>query len=104
MYDITIIGGGIVGLSIGWTITRRHPDKRVLLLEKEHRWGHHQTWHNSGEIHAGIYYPPGSLKATLCREGNRTMVEFCREYRIPHQVCGKLVVATAAEELPLLDH
>jgi (S)-2-hydroxyglutarate dehydrogenase len=104
MYDITIIGGGIVGLSIGWAITRRYPHKRVLLLEKEPRWGHHQTGHNSGEIHAGIYYPPGSLKATFCREGNRAMVEFCREFRIPHQVCGKCVVATAAEELSLLDH
>ena len=104
MYDVTIIGGGIVGLSIAWTITQRHPNTRVLLLDKEHRWGHHQTGHNSGEIHAGIYYSPRSLKARFCREGNRSMVEFCREFQIPHQVCGKVVVATAAEERPLLDH
>src|SRR5205085_3024014 len=96
-------GGGIVGLSIGWAITRRHPSAKILVLEKERRWGHHQTGNNSGEIHSGIYYQPGSLKAQYCRDGNQAMVTFCREYGIPHEVCGKLIVATAAEELPLLD-
>ena len=103
MYDVTIIGGGIVGLSVGMAIVRRAPRTKLLILEKEGWWGHHQTGHNSGEIHSGIYYKPGSLKATLCRDGNRTMIAFCREHGIPHEICGKVVVAVDSAELPALD-
>ncbi len=102
-YDVAIVGGGIVGLSVGWAITRRHPKARILVLEKEHCWGHHQTGNNSGEIHSGIHYQPGSLKAQLCRDGNQAMVQFCRDYGIPHEVCGKLIVATEQDELHLLE-
>jgi L-2-hydroxyglutarate oxidase len=102
-YDVTIVGGGIIGLSVGWAIMRRHPKVRLLVLEKERQWGHHQTGHNSGEIHSGIYYRPGSLKANFCRDGNHAMVKFCREYGVPHEICGKVIVATAQNELPLLE-
>ncbi|WP_447979543.1 L-2-hydroxyglutarate oxidase [Candidatus Nitrospira bockiana] len=103
MYDVTIVGGGIIGLSVGWAITRRSPGLTLLVLEKEGRWGYHQTGHNSGEIHSGLYYQPGSLKARLCREGNRRMFEFCRDYGIPHERCGKVIVATEDSELSELD-
>ena len=102
-YDVAIVGGGIVGLSTGWAMTRRYPRAKILVLEKEGRWGEHQTGNNSGEIHSGIYYQPGSLKAQYCRDGNHAMVAFCREHGIPHQVCGKVIVATRQEELPLLE-
>src|SRR5882762_674991 len=102
-HDVTIIGGGIVGLAVALEITKRFPRLRLLLLEKENRVGLHQSSHNSGVIHSGIYYKPGSLKATLCVEGARAMIEFCRAHDIPHQVCGKVIVATHAAELPRLD-
>src|SRR5919198_198958 len=102
MHDVAIIGGGIIGLSVGYAILRRAPKTSVLVLEKEARVGHHQTGHNSGEIHSGIYYEPGSLKATLCREGNRSMVAFCREHGIAHDICGKVVAAVEPSELPAL--
>ncbi|HTP13064.1 MAG TPA: L-2-hydroxyglutarate oxidase, partial [Bacteroidota bacterium] len=101
-YDVAIIGGGIVGLSTGKAISERFPASRVLVLEKEHRWADHQTGNNSGVIHSGIYYKPGSLKAALCREGNRSMVEFCTKHRIRHEVCGKVIVAKESAEVPLL--
>ena len=84
-YDVIIIGGGIVGLAVALEITKTFPRLRMLLLEKEDRVGQHQSGHNSGVIHSGIYYKPGSLKARLCVEGARAMVEFCREHgvRIP---------------------
>src|SRR5690242_15150850 len=103
LYDVTIIGGGIIGLSVGWAMTQRHPRARILVLEKESRWGHHQTGNNSGEIHAGIYYQPGSLKAEYCRDGNTALVKFCRAYAIPHDICGKVVVATEQKQLPQLE-
>lgn len=103
LYDIAIVGGGIVGLSVGWAITQRFPRTRILVLEKENRWGRHQTGSNSGEIHSGIYYEPGSLKAAYCRNGNTALVQFCRTYAIPHDVCGKVVVASDRRELPQLD-
>lgn len=103
LYDVAIVGGGIIGLSVGWAITQRHPRARILVLEKESRWGHHQTGNNSGEIHSGIYYPPGSLKAAYCRDGNTAMVKFCRAYDIPYDVCGKVVVATEQNELSQLE-
>src|SRR5712692_492155 len=103
MHDFAIVGGGIVGLSTGLALSRRYPAGRILLLEKEQHWACHQTGRNSGVIHSGIYYKPGSLKATLAVEGNRRMVQFCREHGIPHEVCGKVIVATRPEELPRLD-
>jgi len=101
--DVAIIGGGIVGLAVALEITRRFPRLRLLLLEKESQVGQHQSSHNSGVIHSGIYYKPGSLKARLCVAGASAMVEFCRQHGIPHQVCGKVIVATHAEELPRLE-
>jgi L-2-hydroxyglutarate oxidase len=102
-HDIIIVGGGIVGLAVGLEITRRFPRLRLLLLEKEDRVGRHQSSHNSGVIHSGVYYKPGSLKAKLCVTGAAAMVEFCREHGIPHQVCGKVIVATREDELPGLE-
>lgn len=103
-HDFAIIGGGIVGLSVGMALGRRFPNAKILVLEKEARWAQHQTGHNSGVIHSGIYYKPGSLKARFAREGNRAMVEFCVEHGIPHEVCGKVIVATEQKELPLLEN
>jgi len=97
-----IIGGGIVGLATAYRLVTTRPEARVTVLEKESGWGAHQTGHNSGVIHAGVYYKPGSMKATLCKAGSRSMVEFCREYGIPVEVCGKLIVATDPAELPRL--
>jgi (S)-2-hydroxyglutarate dehydrogenase len=99
-HDVIIIGGGIVGLAVALEITKRFPRLRLLLLEKEDRVGQHQSGHNSGVIHSGVYYKPGSLKAKLCVEGAHAMVEFCRVHGIPHQVCGKVIVATHEEEFP----
>ncbi|GAA2604169.1 L-2-hydroxyglutarate oxidase [Dactylosporangium fulvum] len=97
-----VIGGGIVGLATAHRLTLEHPDAQVTVVEKEHTWGVHQTGHNSGVIHAGVYYKPGSLKATLCKAGSASMVEFCREHDIPHRITGKLIVATDESELPRL--
>ena len=102
-YNVTIVGGGIVGLAVALEITRRFPRVRLLLLEKEDHVGRHQSGHNSGVIHSGIYYKPGSLKAKLCVAGAAAMVEFCREHGIPHQICGKVIVATEEEEFPRLE-
>jgi L-2-hydroxyglutarate oxidase LhgO len=102
-YNVTIVGGGIVGLAVALEITRRFPRVRLLLLEKEDHVGRHQSGHNSGVIHSGIYYKPGSLKAKLCVAGAAAMVEFCRDHGIPHQICGKIIVATQEEEFPRLE-
>src|ERR1700690_778172 len=102
-YDVVIVGGGIVGLAAALEITRRLPRLRLLLLEKEDRVGQHQSSRNSGGIHSGVYYKPGSLKAKLCVSGAVAMVEFCREHGISHQVCGKVVVATHTDEIPGLE-
>jgi len=102
-YNVIIIGGGAVGLGVALEITRRLPRARLLLLEKEDRVARHQSGHNSGVIHSGVYYKPGSLKARLCVTGAAAMVEFCREHGIPHDVCGKVIVATDAAELPRLE-
>jgi L-2-hydroxyglutarate oxidase len=102
-HDIVIIGGGIVGLAVALEITKRFPRLRLLLLEKEDRVGQHQSSHNSGVIHSGVYYQPGSLKARLCVEGARAMIEFCRAHDIPHQVCGKVIVAVHQQEFPRLE-
>ncbi|MEV7281816.1 L-2-hydroxyglutarate oxidase [Streptomyces sp. NPDC093111] len=100
--DVLVIGGGIVGLSTAYAITRAAPGTRVTVLEKEPGPARHQTGRNSGVIHSGIYYRPGSLKARFAVEGAAEMVKFCTEYGIPHQVTGKLIVATDREELPRL--
>jgi L-2-hydroxyglutarate oxidase len=99
-YEFAVIGGGIVGLSTALHLTQAFPHLRVLLIEKEEGVARHQSGHNSGVIHSGIYYKPGSLKAKLCVEGARAMVAFCEEHGIPHKICGKLIVATQPEELP----
>lgn len=102
-YDVLIIGGGAVGLSVALEITRRFARQRLLVIEKEDRVARHQSGHNSGVIHSGVYYKPGSLKARLCVAGAAGMVEFCREHGIAHEVCGKVIVATAEAELPRLE-
>ncbi len=103
IYDCAIIGGGIVGLSTAMTLGRRQPGARLLVLEKEPDLASHQTGHNSGVIHSGIYYKPGTFKARFARDGSRSMVEFCREHGLPHEVCGKVIVATKEAELPRLE-
>jgi L-2-hydroxyglutarate oxidase len=102
MTRYVVIGGGIVGLATAHRITVEHPDAQVTVLEKEPRVAAHQTGHNSGVIHAGVYYRPGSLKARLCRRGSRSMVDFCTEHGIAVRVCGKLIVAGDEAELPRL--
>ncbi len=98
-----IVGGGLVGLATAYRLLERFPAARVTVLEKEAVLGAHQSTHNSGVLHAGLYYQPGSLKARLAVTGIRQMVAFCRAENIPHDVCGKLVVAVTLEELPRLD-
>ncbi|MFC7545504.1 L-2-hydroxyglutarate oxidase [Plantactinospora sp. GCM10030261] len=97
-----VVGGGIVGLATAHRILVDNPEARVTVLEKEPVLGAHQTGHNSGVIHAGVYYRPGSLKARLCRAGSRSMLEFCAEHGVPVHTCGKLIVATDDAELPRL--
>jgi L-2-hydroxyglutarate oxidase LhgO len=101
-YDVVVIGGGIVGLATALNLGQRLPRLRLAVLEKEAQLAAHQTGNNSGVIHSGLYYKPGSLKARTCVEGARRMVAFCRQYDIPHEICGKLVVATREQELPAL--
>ena len=98
-YDVVLIGGGIVGVATAWQLKQRHPDATVLLLEKETHLARHQTGHNSGVIHAGVYYAPGSLKADFCKRGAFQTIELCKLYGLPYQQCGKLLVATDETEL-----
>lgn len=102
-YDIAIIGAGIVGLSTAWQLLQKYPQKRVVVLEKEQQVAAHQTGHNSGVIHAGVYYAPGSLKAKFCKEGAAATKEFCQMHQIPYEECGKLLVATNDLELQRMD-
>ena len=99
MYDFLIIGGGIVGMSTAMQLAAEYPDAKILLLEKELGPAKHQTGHNSGVIHAGVYYTPGSLKAKFCLEGNRATKAFCDEHGIAYDSCGKLLVATNEVEM-----
>jgi L-2-hydroxyglutarate oxidase LhgO len=102
-YDIILVGGGIVGLAGAFKIQRRYPHLRLLVLEKEDVLAAHQTGHNSGVIHSGLYYKPGSYKAKNCVSGRKELVRFAIEHKIPHDVCGKVVVATDPGELPFMD-
>jgi len=101
--DVVVIGGGIVGLSVAMEATRRFPHLRLAVLEKEAQVGSHQSGHDSGVIHSGVYYKPGSVKARTCVEGAAAMIDFCRVHSISHKVCGKVIVATSGEELPRLN-
>lgn len=103
MYDITVVGAGIVGLSTAWQLQRKFPKYRILVIEKEKEVAMHQTGHNSGVIHAGVYYAPGSLKAEFCKKGARQTKEFCRKYDIEFEECGKLIVATNELEKQRMD-
>lgn len=102
-HDFVIIGGGILGLATARALATRHPARRLLILEKEHGLAAHQTGHNSGVIHSGLYYKPGSAKARLCVRGVDLMLDFCREHGIRHEQCGKVVVAVDNSELPRLE-
>jgi len=102
-FDIVVVGGGIVGLASAYKIVKNHPEVRVAVLEKEGRLAGHQSGHNSGVIHSGLYYKPGSAKAATCMAGRREMIEFARTHGIPHEICGKLIVATNEAQLPALD-
>jgi len=103
MKHVAIVGGGIVGLATAYRLLDTEPRLRVTVLEKEDAVGRHQTSHNSGVLHCGLHYAPGSTKARLARAGIRMMVEFCIEHDVPHEICGKLVVATEPAELGRLD-
>jgi len=102
-YDLAVIGGGIVGLSFAMQASQRFPRLRIIVLEKEAGLARHQTGHNSGVIHSGVYYKEGSLKAKMCVAGAREMVDFCSRHAIPYEVCGKLIVATTPGEAERLD-
>jgi len=99
-YDVAIIGGGIVGLATAYRLTEQYSDTSVVVLEKEDRVAAHQTSHNSGVIHSGVFYEPGSLKAENCREGKRALIEFCEREGVDYEMCGKVVVATEEREVP----
>lgn len=101
-YDVIIVGGGIVGLATGLKTLEKNPRLRVLLIEKEKEVAVHQTGNNSGVIHSGLYYKPGSLKASNCINGYNLLIDFCNKHDIPYELCGKIVVATEERELPLL--
>lgn len=102
-YDYAIIGGGILGLASGYRLLQERPNARLVLIDKETSLAKHQTGHNSGVIHAGVYYQPGSLKAKLCKEGAERTVRFCEEHGIEYERCGKVIVATDAMEVQRLN-
>lgn len=100
--DVAIVGGGIVGLATAYHLLKKNPDRKVIVIEKEDSLAKHQTGNNSGVIHSGIYYKPGSLKAKNCIRGYDMLIEFCKEHDIEYELCGKVIVATENEELPRL--
>ncbi|WKN40529.1 L-2-hydroxyglutarate oxidase [Tunicatimonas pelagia] len=102
-YDIVIIGGGIVGLATALKLKEKRPQLKLAVLDKETKVAAHQTGHNSGVIHSGVYYKPGSLKATNCIRGYQMLLDFCQQHEVPHECCGKVIVATRPSELPQLD-
>ena len=99
-YDVAIVGGGIVGLATAYRLLEAYPEKRTIVLEKEPTIAAHQTGRNSGVIHSGVYYKPGSLKAENCREGKRALIDFCERHGIAYEMCGKVIVAVAESERP----
>lgn len=101
--NVVILGGGIVGLATAWRLTERFPDRSITLVEKEERLAFHQTGRNSGVLHSGIYYRPGTLRATNCRTGKKAMEDFCEEHGVAYEKCGKVIVAVDKSELPNLD-
>lgn len=103
VFDVAIVGGGIVGAATFYKMQLRHPDLKIVLIEKEKELADHQTGNNSGVIHSGLYYKPGSLKAENCVKGRKELVAFAEEHNVPHDVCGKVVVAADESELPMLD-
>ena len=103
-WDIAIVGGGIIGLASAMELLMRRPGLRLVVLEKDPRIAQHQSGHNSGVIHSGIYYTPGSLKARACVAGKSRLIRFCDEHAIPYELCGKVIVATEPEELPRLEN
>ena len=102
-YDIIIIGAGIVGLATALKIKEKSPQKKLLIIDKEDEVAEHQTGHNSGVIHSGLYYKPGSLKATNCLSGYNMLIDFCQQHDVPYDLCGKVVVATSKKEIPVLN-
>ena len=102
-FDVVVVGGGIVGAATFYKLQKRFPERRMVLIDKMPRLADHQTGNNSGVIHSGLYYKPGSLKATNCVQGRRELVQFCKEHDVPHDVCGKVVVAADESELPMLE-
>src|ERR671932_1822857 len=103
-YDVVVVGAGIVGLAVARELGHRHPGLRLAVLDKEPKVGQHQTGHNSGVIHSGIYYTPGSLKARLCVQGSRNIYAYCEEKGIPTDRCGKVIVASTDDEIPRLEN
>jgi L-2-hydroxyglutarate oxidase len=104
MFDICVIGGGIVGLATAYQLSKKHPKLKLVVLEKETSLAKHQTGHNSGVLHTGIYYKPGSLKAINCRNGKKAMEQFCKEQGIDHELCGKIIVALNDDEVPRMQN
>src|SRR5262245_24623614 len=100
--DVLIVGGGIVGLATAYHLTRDFPGRTVTIVEKESQLAQHQTGHNSGVLHSGIYYKPGSLRAVNCRAGKAAMERFCAAEGVAYQICGKVIVAVSENELPAL--
>ena len=103
-YDMIVIGGGIVGVSTAYKLQLKFPKKSIAILEKESAIGKHQTGRNSGVIHSGIYYKPGSYKAKNCKDGRKQLIDFAKKYNVPHDVCGKIIVATKPNEIPVLEN
>ena len=103
-YDVVVIGAGIVGLATALQLKKAKQSLNVLVLEKENKVAAHQTGNNSGVIHSGIYYKPGSLKAKNCMDGYHQLIDFCKEQNIPYELCGKIIVATSESELAALDN
>ena len=103
-YDIAIIGGGIVGLATAYQLTQKSPKLKIAVIEKEPSLALHQTGHNSGVLHSGIYYKPGSLKAINCRQGKKVMEQFCKDQGIDYELCGKIIVALNEEEVPRMQN
>jgi L-2-hydroxyglutarate oxidase len=102
VYDLIIIGGGIIGLTSAYEILKRQ-NLKVLIIEKEKEVAFHQSGRNSGVLHTGIYYKPGSLKAKNCMEGRKYMIDFCQQFNLPFEICGKVIVATQESEIPALE-